>query len=214
MFNIRKLTLIGFCSLIVFGLGACSNSEVVERKKAWYPPSATPDASATPTVDASPVVGPDPANPHLIPRPFVNADGSFNRPVEPDLTDHSEQGVLDAAVFIMQMREFYSVTGDPAELEKYISPDSFTGQRLIDSGENLVAIATATGSVACELDDVEVEVEYMFDEDGISAVTGKAKYYYDLEKKYHDFTFLVGFYVDPATNNWMVYEMKAMQDES
>lgn len=210
MFNVKKLVSFTLCSLVVFGLGACSadDDSSATRKKAWYPPSSTPDASATPTDDASPVVGPDPANPHLIPRPFVNPDGSLNPPTEPDLTDHSEQGVRQASEFFMQVYMYYAQTNDTEYLKQYFDPESVSLNNLLVDWEEVRAWADGRGIYYLEEFKTRVataeEQEIM---QGNTGSDGTVKAFYETDQKYQSLWFAMSISINPVTNKFWVYEL-------
>ena len=210
MFNVKKLVSFTLCSLIVFGLGACGSNDdsSATRKKAWYPPSSTPDASATPTDDASPVVGPDPANPHLIPRPFVNPDGSLNPPTEPDLTDHSEQGVRKASEFFMQVYMYYAQTNDTEYLKQYFDPESTTLRLLLEDWESLNA--WSNGGNFYFLNEFETRVateEEILETNGITGADGRTKAFYENDQRFRQLEFGVSINTNAATNEMWIYEL-------
>lgn len=207
VFNVKKLVSFTLCGLLVFGLGACNagDDSSATRKKAWYPPSSTPDASATPTDDASPVVGPDPANPHLIPRPFVNPDGSLNPPTEPDLTDHSEQGVRKASEFFMQVVQYYSQTNDKEFFRKYFDPDSQSGQYALEDWEGINSL-NESGKFYY-LEDFETVFEDPEVVENVVGAKGSYKAFSETTQTYEKHRFAVAVTANPETNKLWVYEL-------
>ena len=209
MSNVKKVLSITLCSLVIFGLGACSKTsdDSSAVKPAASSPSQSNDATAPASQDSA-TTGPDPNAPHLIPRPFVNADGTVNPPVEPDLTDHSDQGVRETIEFFMQVSMYYAQTQDAEFLKRYFDPESVSIRELLDDWD--AVRAWAEGGNIYYMEDITIDVATAEDREengGYPGGDGTALVFYEIDQKYRPIGFSMALDVNPETNKFWVYEM-------